>query len=85
MSRTLTIVMMLVVLVFGIFLGTRLSGGGESRVEQQKKMLEAYGLMKELYVDKVDSDSLAGAGIEGMAEYLDPHTVYLEPEKVSYS
>jgi len=85
MSRTLTIVMMLVVLVFGIFLGTRLSGGGESRVEQQKKMLEAYGLMKELYVDKVDSDSLAGAGIQGMAEYLDPHTVYLEPEKVSYS
>ncbi|MCX6179105.1 MAG: S41 family peptidase [Chlorobiales bacterium] len=85
MSRTLTIVIMLVVLVFGVFLGTRLNGGRDGRFEQQKKMIEAYSLMKELYVDKVDSDSLAGAGIQGMAEYLDPHTVYLEPEKVSFS
>jgi carboxyl-terminal processing protease len=85
MSRTLIIVMMLVVLVFGVFLGARLSGGGDSRFERQKKILEAYGLMKELYVDDVNSDSLLSAGIQGMAEYLDPHTVYLEPEKVSYS
>jgi carboxyl-terminal processing protease len=77
--------MMLVVLVFGVFLGTRMNGGKDIQVAQQKKMLEAYGLMKEFYVDKVDSDSLAGAGIQGMAEYLDPHTVYLEPEKVSFS
>ena len=85
MSRILTIVIMLVVLVFGVFLGTRLNGGRDIQNSQQKKMLEAYGLMKEFYVDKVNSDSLAGAGIQGMAEYLDPHTVYLEPEKVSFS
>ena len=85
MSRILTVVIMLVVLVFGVFLGTRLNGNRDIKVSQQKKMLEAYGLMKEFYVDKVDSDSLAGAGIQGMAEYLDPHTVYLEPEKVSFS
>jgi carboxyl-terminal processing protease len=76
---------MLVVLGFGVFLGTRLNGNSEGRGEQQKKMLEAYSLMKALYVDNVNSDSLAGAGIQGMAEYLDPHTVYMEPEKVSYS
>ena len=85
MSRILTIVMMLVVLVFGVFLGTRLNGGRDIQMVQQKKMLEAFALMKEFYVDKVDSDSLAGAGIQGMAEYLDPHTVYLEPEKVSFT
>jgi carboxyl-terminal processing protease len=85
MSRILTIVLMLVVLAFGVFLGTRLNGSNDVRNEQQKKMVEAYSLMKALYVDNVDSDSLAGAGIQGMAEYLDPHTVYLEPEKVSYS
>jgi carboxyl-terminal processing protease len=84
MSRILIIVVMLVVLVFGIFLGARLNGGGDSR-EKQKKILEAYGLMKEFYVDDIDGDSLAGAAIQGMAEYLDPHTVYLEPEKVTYS
>jgi carboxyl-terminal processing protease len=87
MPRILTIVLMLVVLGFGVFLGTRLNRGNSiSRSgEQQKKMLEAYSLMKAMYVDKVSGDSLAAAGIQGMAEYLDPHTVYLEPEKVSYS
>ncbi len=84
MSRILIIVVMLVVLVFGVFLGARLNGGGDGR-EKQKKILEAYTLMKEFYVDDINGDSLAGAGIQGMAEYLDPHTVYLEPEKVSYS
>jgi carboxyl-terminal processing protease len=85
MSRILTIVMMLVVLAFGFFLGTRLNGSREGRFEKQKKILEAYSLMKEFYVDDVNGDSLSGAGIQGMAEYLDPHTLYLEPEKVSYS
>jgi len=41
--------------------------------------------MKALYVDDVNADSLLSAGIQGMAEYLDPHTVYLQPEAVSYS
>ena len=85
MSRILTIVMMLVVLAFGVFLGTRLNGSREGGFEDQKKILEAYSLMKQYYVDDVNGDSLSGAGIQGMAEYLDPHTVYLEPEKVSYS
>lgn len=85
MSRILIIVMMLFVLAFGFYLGVRLNGDGGSRFEKQKKILEAYGLMKQFYVDDVNGDSLAGAGIQGMAEYLDPHTVYLEPEKVSYS
>ncbi len=85
MPRILTIVMMLVVLVFGVFLGTRLNGSRDGRFDEQKKILEAYSLMKDLYVDEVNGDSLLGAGIQGMAEYLDPHTIYLEPEKVSYS
>lgn len=85
MSRILTVVLMLLVLGFGVFLGSRLNGRGDVQGEQQKKMLEAYSLMKAMYVDDVAGDSLAGAGIQGMAEYLDPHTVYLEPEKVTYS
>jgi len=85
MSRILIIVLMLFVLVFGVFLGTRLDRGAEVRAGKQKKILEAYGLMKQFYVDEIDGDSLAGAGIQGMAEFLDPHTVYLEPEKASYS
>ncbi|MEI6757411.1 MAG: S41 family peptidase [Chlorobium sp.] len=85
MSRTLTIVMMLFVLAFGVFLGTRFNAGRDSGFDKQKKMGEAYGLIKSLYVDEVNDDSLAGSGIKGMVEYLDPHSVYLEPEKVSLS
>ncbi|MFZ4801305.1 MAG: S41 family peptidase [Chlorobium sp.] len=83
MSRIVTVVMMFVVLVFGVFLGTRLDRNRDGKFDEQKKILEAYRLMKDLYVDDVHCDSLMGAGIRGMAEYLDPHTVYLEPEKVS--
>jgi len=85
MSRIVTIVMMLVVLVFGVFLGTRIDRNRDAKFDEQKKILEAYRLMKNLYVDDVDGDSLMGAGIRGMAEYLDPHTVYLDPEKVTYA
>ena len=79
------VVLMLFMLVFGVFLGTRLDLSGEGRPGKQKKILEAYGLIKQFYVDEVDGDSLAGAGVEGMADFLDPHTVYLDPEKASYS
>jgi carboxyl-terminal processing protease len=85
MSRILTIIIMLVVLLFGVFLGFKLSGDRNSVNQDQKKVAEALGIIKENYVDKVNADSLAGAGIQGMAEFLDPHTVYLEPEKVSYT
>jgi carboxyl-terminal processing protease len=84
MSRLLTIVIMLVVLIFGVFIGYRLSGGHGGN-QEQKKMGEAYSIIRQYYVDDVNPDSLAGAGIQGMAEFLDPHTVYLEPEKVTYT
>ncbi|ABL65551.1 S41 family peptidase [Chlorobium phaeobacteroides] len=85
MSRVLTVVMMIVVLSFGIFLGTRLNTGHEQAPGSLKKMYEAYGLIRELYVDEVQGDSLVNSSIKGMVDYLDPHSVYLEPEKVVYS
>jgi carboxyl-terminal processing protease len=77
---------MVVVLVFGIFIGSRLNKGSGGAVEaRQKKVEEAYRLIKSSYVDPVNDDSLANAGIHGMVESLDPHTIYLEPEKAAYS
>ncbi len=84
MSRILTIIIMLAVLIFGVFIGIRLRGG-QGGNQAQKKMEEAYSIIRQYYVDDVNGDSLAGSGIQGMAESLDPHTVYLEPEKVSYT
>jgi carboxyl-terminal processing protease len=86
MSRVLSVVLMIVVLVFGIFIGTRLkTGSGSMTDEKQKKVQEVYQRILSSYVEPVNSDSLASAGIRGMVESLDPHTVYLEPEKAAYS
>ncbi len=77
---------MIVVLVFGIFIGTRLkTGGGSMSDEKQKKVQEVYQRILTSYVEPVNTDSLANAGIRGMVESLDPHTVYLEPEKAAFS
>jgi carboxyl-terminal processing protease len=48
-------------------------------------MQDAFRLIRSSYVDPVRDDSLSSAGIRGMVESLDPHTIYLEPEKASYS
>mgnify|MGYP001809705182 FL=1 len=85
MSRILTVIVMVVVLAFGFFLGTRLNRGEEDGKGTERKMVDAYGLIRDLYVDEVQADSLVGAGIRGMVESLDPHSVYLEPEEVSFS
>ncbi|RTY37433.1 S41 family peptidase [Chlorobium phaeovibrioides] len=85
MSRIVTVLMMLAVLGFGVFLGSRLGGGGASSYREDGRLVEAYDLIKAFYVDPVAGDSLVGAGIRGMAEYLDPHSVYLAPEKAAYS
>lgn len=85
MSRIFTVVLLVVVLVFGIFLGTRLGGhSGNEMTAKQKKLNEAFQLIKATYVDPVNDDSLSSAGIRAMAESLDPHTIYLEPEKTAY-
>ncbi len=84
MSRILTILMVLVVFFCGCLVGLKFNGGGGRALEPQQKMFDAYGLIKNYYVDEVNGDSLESAGIKGMAEFLDPHSVYLEPEKVSY-
>lgn len=86
MSRVFSVVLLVVVLFFGIFIGSRLNKGEGGAVEaRQKKMQEAFRLINSFYVDPVNNDSLASAGIRGMVESLDPHTIYLEPEKAAMS
>ncbi|NTU53271.1 MAG: PDZ domain-containing protein, partial [Chlorobiaceae bacterium] len=81
------LVMMAVVLVCGILIGTRMNAGSgvQAAAGKQTKMIDAYRLISTGYVDQVNADSLASAGIRGMIQSLDPHSVYLEPEKAAFS
>lgn len=86
MSRIISVLMMALVLVFGIFIGSRMNHESVGELSgSQSKMVDAYRLIRSTYVDPVNSDSLASAGIRGMVQSLDPHTIYLEPEKAAYS
>jgi len=86
MSRIISVLVMIFVLVFGIFIGSRLNRENVGELSgSQSKMVDAYRLISSSYVDPVNSDSLASAGIQGMVQSLDPHTMYLEPEKAAYS
>ena len=85
MSRIFTVLVMVVVLVFGVFLGTRLNKVQQVDRGAEQKMDDAFSLIRQMYVDDVLVDSLAAAGIRGMVESLDPHSVYLEPDIVSFS
>lgn len=85
MSRVFTIVIMLVVLGFGVFLGSRMGGGPGAVSSDQQKLVDAYDLIRALYVDEISADSLSQSSILGMVQNLDPHSVYMEPERVTYS
>ena len=62
---------------FGYFIGWRMNSGSSG------KMVDAYKLIKSYYVDPVNGDSLQSAGVRGMLQSLDPHSIYLEPEKAA--
>ncbi|ACF46049.1 carboxyl-terminal protease [Prosthecochloris aestuarii DSM 271] len=86
MSRIFQALVMIAVLSFGILLGSRLQNDSLGPVfGYQKKLFDVINLISSRYVDDVDPDSLAESGIKGMVESLDPHTVYLSQDKVSYS
>jgi carboxyl-terminal processing protease len=77
MSRIFNLLLMILVGVFGYFIGWRMNSGTGG------KMVDAYRLISSYYVDPVNADSLQSAGIRGMVQSLDPHSIYLEPEKAA--
>lgn len=51
-------------------------------LEQIKRFMEVFNLVRLYYVEEVDSPKLVSGAIQGMLEQLDPHSVYIEPEKL---
>jgi len=45
------------------------------------KVSKALTLIRDNYVDSVDEDSLAGVTVNNLLQNLDPHSLYLQPER----
>ncbi|MDX1420612.1 MAG: S41 family peptidase [Rubricoccaceae bacterium] len=67
------------VLVVGIILGFHVrdvASGTDDRFNEHK-IEEAYNVITQGYVERVDSAQLAESAIEGMLAALDPHSIYI--------
>ncbi len=68
-----------VALALALVLGieVRSADSASDRVEDLRKIEEAYNYITQAYVERVDSAQLAEDAIEGMLAGLDPHSVYI--------
>ena len=70
---------MIIVLVIGIVIGANLSSlfSSDDIYIQIMKLNDVLNLTRKNYVDKIDTQTLVEAAIQGMLEILDPHSVYI--------
>ena len=71
-------------LLAGVLLGLQLgsfSSNDDTR-EALRKLENAFLLINERYVEEVDSAELAESALRGMLEELDPHSVYIDAERM---
>lgn len=54
----------------------------DTSFEQIKRFMEVFNIVRMYYVEEVDSPKLVSGAIQGMLEQLDPHSVYIEPDKL---
>ena len=70
---------MIIVLVIGIIIGANLNSlfSSDDIYVQIMKLNDVLNLTRKNYVDKIDTQTLVEAAIQGMLEVLDPHSVYI--------
>lgn len=54
----------------------------DNSFEQIKRFMYVFNTVRSSYVEEVESPKLITGAIQGMLEQLDPHSVYIEPEKM---
>ncbi len=70
---------MIIVLIIGVVIGANLNSlfSGDDIYVQIMKLNDVLNLTRKNYVDKIDTQTLVEAAIEGMLGILDPHSVYI--------
>ena len=69
-------------IVLLINLSQRFLFSSDNSFEQIKRFMDVYNIVSAYYVEEVDGPKLVTGAIQGMLEKLDPHSVYIEPEKL---
>ena len=79
-----TVIALVGVLFLGTVLGMKIQSvvSGDNTFEQLKKLEEAFSVITKKYVDDVDSSELAEDAINGMLKGLDPHSVYIDADRM---
>src|SRR4029079_15655402 len=57
--------------------------GKASQSDELRALVEAYGRIKNAYVDPIDEKRLVAQAIKGMLAVLDPHSSYLDSEALA--
>lgn len=68
------------VLAAGMWLGYCLADGDKA-TETQRKLAKVLEIIKDEYVDDIDTDSVVESAIPLLMENLDPHSVYISAEE----
>lgn len=71
-------------LVVGVLLGMQIGSAisGDKTYESMKKVERAFAIINQRYVDTVDPGELAEEAIVGMLDELDPHSIYIDAERM---
>ena len=71
-------------LVVGVLLGMQIGAAisSDDTYESMEKVQQAFAIIDKRYVDSVDPSSLAEEAIEGMLDELDPHSIYIDAERM---
>jgi len=69
-------------LVIVVHLSQRFLFSSDNSFEQIKRFWYVFNTVRANYVEEVDAPKLINGAIRGMLEELDPHSVYIEPEKL---
>jgi len=77
-----------IVMIFGMYIGFKLRenttiSGNFFKTEKKSSLQEVLDLIRMKYVDPVNLDSLDNDAIQGMLQYLDPHSIYIQAEELN--
>lgn len=72
------------ILIVGVVLGMQIGSAisSDDTYEAMKKVEQAFAVINQRYVDDVDPTALAEEAIDGMLDELDPHSIYIDAERM---